>query len=134
MTNKSRTKGFPPPAYLALVGRRALEVFRQGYRPSRDISASQMYALAGEWRNAGDERRAMMEQRNIEHSGGVQHATVIYDRAQLAFVVACLEDYEEPISCQGLTHKLRTLRDSLVGDVEEIEAAPYLKGENPENM
>ena len=123
----SRKDEFPPSAYIALVGKRMLRALKQGYRPTRDISTAQLFALSDELRNAAHERRALTESKNEKFNGGVQHTTVTLDRAQLAWVVASIENYTEPQSCNGLTKKLTGLRDSLVGDVEEDESAPLLK-------
>lgn len=123
----SKQDNFPPSAYIALVGKRMLRALKQGYRPTKDISTAQLFALADEVRNAAHERRALTESKNEIFNGGIQHTTVTLDRAQLAWVVASIENYAEPQSCNGLTEKLTKLRDSLVGDVEEDESAPLLK-------
>ena len=122
-------KDFPPGAYIALTGKRILTALKQGYRPTKDISISQLYKLSDLFRDAANDRMAHTREKNLAHNGGVQHANLIFDRAQLTFLVACLENHVEPESCKGLTEKLARERDSLVGDAEEDESAPLLSME-----
>lgn len=122
-----KSSKFPPQAFLAMTAKKMLSAFKQGYRPSRDVTASQLYRLSDMLREAADQRMASARDNNEKNNGGIQHTTVVLDRAQLAFIVACMDAHEEPISCSGLTKKLILARDSLVGDVEEDESAPMLK-------
>lgn len=126
MANNKSRGNFPPSAYIALVGKKLLTAFRNGHRPTKDISLAQLKELAHYFNDAAAERRSLLESQNLIYNGGIQHTTITFDRAQLAYVVACMEEFKEPHSCVGLLRKLTIVRDSLIGDVEEEESAPFL--------